>query len=89
MSVLRESPTARFLLRTSVVAAIAVLATLKASVGDGLDAAEWVDIVYAGVGAAAAYAGIGAAVPQVEPFVGNQLEGAQVPSPPADPEPPE
>lgn len=79
----RESATARTMLRAGVVAAIAVLASLKASIGDGLDAQEWVDMVAAGIGSLAVYLGIGAAVPAVEPFFGNEMDVAPVPSPPA------
>jgi hypothetical protein len=80
-----KSPTSRYLLRTGLVAVLAGLATLKASVGNGVDSAEWVDIVYATLGAAMAYAGIGAVVPAVEPFVGIKKQDAEVPVPPADP----
>lgn len=79
----RESATARTMLRALVVTAIAVLGTLKASIGDGVDSGEWVDLVTVAVVSFAGYLGIGAAVPQVEPFFGNQLEGAEVPVPPA------
>ena len=84
-----KSATARTLLRAGVVTLIAVLGTLKASIGDGLDTEEWVDLATVAVVSFAGYLGIGAAVPQVEPFFGNQLENAQVPVPPAvkDPNP--
>lgn len=75
------------MLRATIVTAIAVLATLKASIGDGLDSQEWVDIISAGVVAFAAYLGIGAATEPVEPFFGNKMEGVDVPVPPADPKP--
>ena len=83
-----QSPTARTLLRASVVTAIAVLGTLKASIGDGLDTQEWVDLALVGIVAFAGYLGIGAAVPPVEPFFGRELHPTEVPVPPAvkDPE---
>jgi len=84
-----RSPSSRYLLRIVVVAALAGLATLKASIGNGLDSAEVVDVIYATLGGGAAYAGIGALVPSVEPFVGLKKDDAQVPVPPADPMPPE
>lgn len=84
-----KSPTSRYLLRTALVAVLAGLATLKASIGDGMSDEEWVNLAYSTLLAGAAYAGIGAAVPAVEPFVGNQMENprAEVPVPPADPVP--
>ena len=82
-----RSPTSRYLLRTGVVAMLAGLGALKASVGDGLDSEEWVDLLYVTIGAGAAYAGIGAIVPPVEPFVGRKKDDAEVPVPPADPVP--
>lgn len=83
------SATARTMLRAAVVTLIAVLGTLKASIGDGLDTEEWIDLVTVGVVSFAGYLGIGAAVPHVEPFFGNKLENVQVPVPPAvkDPNP--
>lgn len=60
-----------YIIRVAVVAALAGLASLKASVGDGLDASEWVDLVYATLGAGAAYAGLGAVSKTVEPDVGR------------------
>jgi hypothetical protein len=83
----RTSPLARTMLRATLVAVIAVLASLKASIGDGLDSQEWVDIISAGVVAFAGYLGVGAAVPPIEPFFGNKMEGVEVPVPPAEPEP--
>lgn len=82
----RESVNARYVLRAVVAAAIAALATLRASVGDGLDAQEWVDLVTNVVGALALYLGVGAVSGSVEPFVGKELEGAEVPVPPAQPD---
>jgi hypothetical protein len=80
-----RSPTSRYMLRISVVAVLAGLGALKASIGDGLDAAEVVDVIEVTLAAGAAYAGIGYAVPAVEPFVGRKKDDAQVPVPPADP----
>ena len=79
----RDSSTARTMLRAALVTAIAVLGTLRASIGDGLDTEEWVNLIEVGVVAFAGYLGIGAAVPAVEPFFGNKLEGVEVPVPPA------
>jgi hypothetical protein len=62
-----------YALRILVVAILAALASLKASIGDGLDAGETVDVVYAFVGAGAAYAGLGAASKTIEPTVGRKL----------------
>lgn len=64
-----SNPKTRYVLRALLVAIIAALATLKASIGDGLDAGEVLDTVYAFVVAGAAYLGIGAATP-LEPSVG-------------------
>ena len=62
---------ARFVLRVSLVAVIAGLATLKGALGDGiLETAETVDVIENTLQAAAAYAGIGALIPQVEPSIG-------------------
>ena len=80
-----RSPTSRFLLRTCLVAVLAGLGALKASIGDGLSTGEWADLAYVTLGAGLAYAGIGAAVPEVEPFVGRAKDNAEVPVPPADP----
>jgi hypothetical protein len=81
MKTLRQSATARFYLRAGVAAALA----MSALAGTLWVDSPWVKLVAAGVAAFAGYLGIGAATP-VEPFVGNQLEGAEVPSPPAVPE---
>lgn len=82
----KESTNARTMLRALVATGIAVGFTLKASIGDGLDSQEWVDLFLAGFGSIGAYLGIGAAIPQMEPFFGKQLEDAEVPIPPATPE---
>ena len=80
----------RTLWRALLATAITVLATLKASIGDGLDNAEWVDLVSAGVVAFGAWWGIGA-IPgsPTEPFLNNSQPGSvDVPKPPADPKKP-
>lgn len=74
-----ESPRSRYFLRAGVTAALAVV---------GVAATIWIDNPYvkmasAGLGVLGAYLGVGAAVPSVEPFVGNQYQGAEVPIPPA------
>lgn len=78
---LRQSAAARFYLRAGVAGALA----MSAIAGTLWIDSPYVKLIGAGVGAFAAYLGIGAATP-VEPFVGNKLEGAEVPSPPAVPE---
>lgn len=60
-----------YIVRISIVAALAGLASLKASIGDGLDSAEIVDVISATLAAGAAYAGIGAVSKTVEPDVGK------------------
>lgn len=79
----------RTLWRALLATAIATLGTLKASIGDGLDAQEWVDLAAAAVVSFAAWYGIGA-IPgsPTEPFLNNSEPGSvDVPIPPADPEP--
>lgn len=63
---------ARFALRIGVVAALAGLASLRASIPDGLDPAETVDVIEATLAAGAAYAGLGALSKSVEPSIGNK-----------------
>lgn len=78
----------RTLWRALLATAIASLGTLKASIGDGLDSQEWVDLVGAAVVAFAAWYGIGA-IPgsPTEPFLLNkEPQSVDVPMPPADPE---
>lgn len=58
-----------YVLRIAIVAVLAGLASLKASIGDGLDAAEIVDVVQATIGAGAVYAGIGVVSNKVEPDI--------------------
>ena len=60
-----------YAIRIGFFALVAGLASLKASIGDGVDAGEWVDIISATVVAGGAYAGIGAASKTVEPTIGN------------------
>ena len=79
----RESATARTLLRAGVVGVLALLATLRSSLGDGIDSAEWVDIIQNTIIAVGGYLGVGAAIPAVEPFFGNKMTPVEVPSPPA------
>lgn len=66
--------TARYLLRCALSGVAAAQASLlTAALADGINGN---DILIAGllaIGAALAYAGIGAAVPQVEPHIGNEL----------------
>jgi hypothetical protein len=79
----------RTLWRALRATAIAVLGTLKASVGDGLDTQEMVDLASVAIVAFAAWYGIGA-IPRspTEPFLNNKEPASvEVPIPPADPEP--
>jgi hypothetical protein len=64
-----------FAIRIAVVGVLALLAALKASIGDGLTAEEWVDVIGAPIIAGAAYAGIGAASKTVEPDIGIKTGG--------------
>ena len=67
-----DSVQARFALRAVLVGVLAGLAVLKTALGDGsVNWSEAVEILYLALGASAAYAGIGAAVPSVEPSIGN------------------
>ena len=84
-----DSPQSRYLLRAGVATVLAFLASLATAItDDAVTGAEWVTIAIATVGALGAYLGVGAAVPSVEPFVGNKYEGADVPVPPATPRKP-
>ena len=77
----------RTLWRALLATAIAVAGTLKASIGDGLDNQEIIDVVMVGLIAFSAWYGIGAVSP-TEPFLNNKEPGSvDVPQPPADPEP--
>ncbi len=62
-----------YVVRIGIVASLAGLASLKASIGDGLDAGEIVDVISATLAAGAAYAGIGAFSKTVEPTVGPNI----------------
>lgn len=66
-----------YAIRIGIVAALAGLASLKASIGDGLDSAEVVDVISATIAAGAAYAGIGAVSKTVEPSVGVKDDTTQ------------
>jgi hypothetical protein len=67
------SPGSRFALRIVVVSVLAGLAALRAALGDGtLDVSEIVDVAEVTLAAGAAYAGLGAAIPAIEPHVGNK-----------------
>lgn len=66
-----------YIIRIGIVGALAGLASLKASIGDGLDSAEVVDVISATIAAGAAYAGIGAVSKTVEPTVGVKDDTTQ------------
>ena len=67
-----DSVQARFALRAVLVGVLAGLAVMKTALGDGsVNWSEAIEVVYLALGASAAYAGIGAAVPSVEPSIGN------------------
>jgi hypothetical protein len=77
--------TQRTLWRALLATAIATLGTLKASIGDGLDTAEIVDLAGVALVAFAAWYGIGALPGSpTEPFL-NQQGAVEVPKPPATP----
>lgn len=81
--------TQRTLWRALFATALAVGGTLKASIGDGLDTQEIVDLVMVGLVAFGGWYGIGA-IPgsPTEPFLNNNKPGSvDVPVPPADTEP--
>lgn len=67
--------TGRFLLRTALTGIAAVQASLLtvALSSESFSTNDFVVAGLLGLGASLAYAGIGAAVPQVEPHVGNEL----------------
>lgn len=70
-----DSVTARYVLRATLVGVAALVVSLQASAtGSDLEPSEWRNAVFAGILAALAYAGIGAAVPAVEPNIGNRRE---------------
>jgi hypothetical protein len=67
-------PTGRFLLRAGIATTLAALAALTTALTDGsVSTVEIVTVASATVGALGIYAGVGAAVPQVEPHIGNEL----------------
>ena len=67
-----DSVQARFALRAVLVGVLAGLAVLKTALGDGsMSWSEAIEVAYLALGASAAYAGVGAAVPSVEPSIGN------------------
>lgn len=71
-------PTSRYVLRCALVGVAALLTSLQASAyGSAIDQAELVNALLAAGVAALAYAGIGAAVPVVEPNIGNKMDGPQ------------
>lgn len=74
----------RYVLRACVAAVLAGLSSVSVGLADGsLETVEYVSVAIAVFGVFGAYLGVGAAVPAVEPFVGNKYAGAEVPSPPA------
>ena len=81
--------TQRTLWRALLASAIATLGVLKASIGDGLDNQEIVDLVGTFVISFGSWDGIGA-IPgsPTEQLLNNRKpESVDVPMPPADPEP--
>lgn len=76
-----KTPQSRYLLRAAVTMILA---------GLSIAGTIWIDNPYIKIASGmvavlASYLGIGIVSPQVEPFVGNKMEDAQVPVPPADP----
>jgi hypothetical protein len=78
----------RTLWRALFATVLAVAGALKASVGDGLDTQEIIDLVTVGLLAFGAWYGIGA-IPgsPTEPFLNQGDRKVEVPVPPADPVP--
>lgn len=71
-----KSVEARYALRCTLVGVSALLSSLAAStLGSNLDLGEFIFALASGFSGALAYAGIGAAVPAVEPSIGNKREG--------------
>lgn len=71
-----DSVTARYVLRCVLFGVSAFLVSLQASsTGSDLETSEWRNAIIAGALAGLAYAGIGAASPQVEPSIGNKMDG--------------
>ncbi len=74
----------RYVLRAVVAALIAGVTAASAALTDGaFSLIDTVAVLSSVLGAFSVYLGLGAAIPSVEPFVGNKYEGAQVPIPPA------
>ena len=70
-----DSVQARFVLRCFLYGLAGFVVSLQASsTGSDLESSEWRNAVIAGVLAGLAYAGIGAAVPAVEPSIGNKRD---------------
>lgn len=70
-----DSPTSRYVLRCFLFGVSALLVSLQASAsGSALDNNEILLALIAGGIAALTYAGIGAAVPAVEPLIGNKRD---------------
>jgi hypothetical protein len=67
-----DSVGARFALRSALVGLAVFLTSLQASLP--FEGGDLVPALLAGVLAALAYAGIGAAIPAVEPRVGNKMD---------------
>lgn len=65
---------ARFVLRAALSGAFASNGVLLSAL-PGITGGDALLALFTGIGSALAYAGIGAAVPQVEPHVGNKLQG--------------
>lgn len=74
-----ESAQSRYILRASFATVLAFLAALSTAIDGGISSTEWVVIATATVSVLAAYLGVGAAVPSVEPFIGNKLQPPPVP----------
>lgn len=70
-----DSVTARYVLRGILFGLSGFVVSLQASsTGSDLEPTEWRNAILAGIVAALAYYGIGAAVPAVEPNVGNKMD---------------
>ena len=68
-----DNVAARYVLRCVLFGVSALLVSLQASsAGSDLESGEIIQALIAGGIAALAYAGIGAAVPAVEPSIGNK-----------------
>lgn len=70
-----DSVTARYILRGFLFGLSGFVVSLQASsTGSDLEPTEWRNAVIAGVIAGLAYFGVGAAVPAVEPNIGNKRD---------------